>query len=54
MEGMGRLRRRYKQLLDGHKEKGRSWNLKEAVAALCRELISEETMDLSQDRLGNE
>jgi len=28
--------------------------LKEAVAALCRELISEEAMDLSQERLGNE
>lgn len=52
---MGRLRRRYKQLLDGHKEKGRSWNLKEeAVAALYRELILKEAMDLSQDRLGNE
>jgi len=53
---MGRLRRRYKQLLSDHNEKRRYWNLKkeEAVAALCRELVSEEAMDLSQDRLGNE
>jgi hypothetical protein len=50
VEGMGRLRRRHKQLLNGHKEKRRLLNLKEkALVALCRELM-EEPMDLSQDR----
>jgi hypothetical protein len=47
---MGRRGRRYKQLLDGLKEKKRYWNFKQEALHGTGELVLEETMDMPQDR----
>lgn len=50
VEGRKRLGRRCNQLLD--EENRRYWNLKEeGIGALTEELVWEEAMDLSQERI---
>ena len=51
VETTGRRGRRWKQLLDGHKE---TIGYMKHYIALCREITLEMTMDLSCDRLWKE